>query len=148
VAEDFAVIRPFHVERDAALVAVVGLEVRRILPAQIHAVRITVGALDLDHIGAEIGEHHPGARTGDEGALLNDADALECRLHGCVSALGLVARLEPSRRLAVIVDRLRGGVRHHEPDGALLFLDQMRDQARGAREQRHTLEAGERIAGV
>ena len=49
---------------------------RRVLAALIGAVRIALGTLDLDDIGAEVGEHHPGARTGDEGALLERPECL------------------------------------------------------------------------
>src|SRR6516225_10342956 len=63
-------------------------------------------------------------------------------------ALGLFARLEAGRRLAVVVDHLRSGVRHHESDAALLFLDQMCDESCRAREQRHALETGKWKASV
>src|SRR5581483_8337033 len=59
-----------EVERNAALVAVVGLKVRRIAAALVAAVGIALRALDLDDIGTEVGEHHSGAWAGDEGALL------------------------------------------------------------------------------
>ena len=69
--------RALGVERDAALVAVVGLEVRAVEAALEGAERVA-GArlLDLDHVGAEVGEQHRRRRAGDEGALLEHAHAL------------------------------------------------------------------------
>src|SRR6185437_929329 len=75
--EDPAVAVVLQVESDATLVAVVGLEVRRVSAALVAAVGIAVRALHLDDVGAEIGEHHSGARPGDERALLDDANAIE-----------------------------------------------------------------------
>ena len=63
-----------------------GLEVRRVLSALIRPVWIPFGTFDLDDVRAEIREHHPGARTGDERALLHDANAGEGRLHGSRAA--------------------------------------------------------------
>src|SRR5215831_13543229 len=73
-AEELTVIRTLHIEHDAALVAVVSLEMRRVLSALIRPVGIAFRALDLDHVCAKIGEHHSRTRTGDEGALLDDAN--------------------------------------------------------------------------
>src|SRR6185295_16522094 len=75
VVEDLAIGGAVEIERDAALVAVVRLEVRRELAALIRAIRIARGTLDFDDVGAQVGEHHPGAGTRDEGALLDDANA-------------------------------------------------------------------------
>ena len=41
--------------------------------------------LDLDHFGAEIGQHHAGERRGDHRAELDDADALEHLGHRAAS---------------------------------------------------------------
>src|SRR6185312_6091915 len=81
--EQLAVARALQIERDAALVAVVGLEVRRIPAALVAAVGIALGALHLDDVGAEIGEHHSGARAGDERALLDHAYSGEDTAEAC-----------------------------------------------------------------
>src|SRR5258708_591502 len=39
-------------------------------------------------------------------------------------------------------------MRHHEPDGPQLLLEQVRDEARGARQYRHAFERGQRIARI
>ncbi len=75
--EQRAIAGLLHVQREAALVAVVGLEVRRVVAALVGAVRIAIRAFHLDDVGAEIREHHAGAGTGDERALLHDAHALQ-----------------------------------------------------------------------
>ena len=121
---------------------------RRILAALVGAVRIAFGALDLDDVRAQIGQHHSGAGTGDEGALLDDPDSRQVpaarRCSWSVRSLGY----EAGRRLAVVIDRLRGGVRHHEADRPLLLLEQMRDQPGGARQHRHALEGQQRISRI
>ena len=63
----------------------------RVLAALIGAVRIAFRTLDLDDIGSEIREHHPGARPGDEGALLDHPYSCECAFHDAchASSLGL-----------------------------------------------------------
>src|SRR5262249_19229210 len=38
---------------------------------------LTAEALELDHLGAEVGEQHPAARSGLESRQLQDADAVE-----------------------------------------------------------------------
>src|SRR3546814_6646005 len=55
---------------DAALVAVVGLVMRAVQPALESPERIA-GArlLDLDHVGAQVGQQHAGRRAGNERAL-------------------------------------------------------------------------------
>jgi len=40
--------------------------------ALIIAIGIAVGAFDLDHVRAEVREHHAGTGSGDERALLDD----------------------------------------------------------------------------
>ena len=77
--EQLAIAGLLEVADDAALVAVVGLEMRRIEAALVGAIRIAAGTFDLDHVGAEIGEHHAGAGTGDERALLDDPHAAQHR---------------------------------------------------------------------
>ena len=67
-----------QVELDAALAAVVGDEIRAVLPAAEIAERIAaLRMLDLDHVGAEIGEHHAGERRRDHRAQLDHVHALE-----------------------------------------------------------------------
>src|SRR5690606_14049423 len=76
--EDRAVVRLAGVERDGALVAVVGLVVGRIEPAFEGAKRITgLGSFDLDHIGAEISEMHAGGGPCDVGAHFHYPDVLK-----------------------------------------------------------------------
>ena len=123
--EELAVRALLHVERHAALVAVIGLKVRRVLTALVGAVGVALGAFDLDDVGAEVRQHHPGARTGDEGALLDHANACQCRCR-ILHASALLARLEPGRGIPVVADRLGRRVRHDEADGALLLLEQVR----------------------
>ena len=108
--EELAVRALLHIERDAALVAVVGLKVWRVLAALVGAVRVPLGALDLDDVRAEVRQHHSGAGPGDERALLDDANARQCRFHGCAGASTVLARLEVGRGFTVVVDRLRRGV--------------------------------------
>ncbi len=55
---------------------------RRIEPAIEGAERIAgLRPLDLDHVGAEVGQMHAGRRTGDVGPHFDDADVLEYLRH-------------------------------------------------------------------
>ncbi len=54
-----------QIERDAALAAVIGDEVRTVIAAAEAAERVAGGRLDFDDLGAEIGEHQPGERCRD-----------------------------------------------------------------------------------
>src|SRR5262249_6148249 len=69
---------------------------------------------------------------------------------GCMRrrALALLTWLEACRRLAVVVDCLRRGVRQHKANGALLFLDEVGDEPRSACEQWYPFEAEQRIARI
>ena len=58
LVEEFAIAGLLEVAAETALVAVVGLEMRRIKPTLVAAVGIAFGALDLDHVGSEVGKHH------------------------------------------------------------------------------------------
>ena len=67
-----------QVELNAALAAIVGDEIRTVLlaakgPERIAALRM----LDLDHLRAEVGQHHARKRSRDHGAQLDHAHALE-----------------------------------------------------------------------
>ncbi len=53
---------------------------RRVMPALVGAIRVALRALDLDHVGAEVREHHRRAGAGDERALFDDADPAERKL--------------------------------------------------------------------
>ncbi len=75
--ENQALVRGLQVECHAALVAIVGLEVRRIIPALVAAVGITVLAFDLYDVRTEIRQHHSSAGTGDERPLLHHPYAAE-----------------------------------------------------------------------
>src|SRR4030095_11286437 len=145
-----------QVADDAALVAVVGLKVWRIEIALVTAIGISLRAFDLDDVGAQIRKHHPGARTGDEGSLLNDADATKDLDRAHVRAIGSVrldparafARHEPLRRIAVVANRRSTGVREYKADGTFLLFQEVRDEARRPGEDRHALHGQERIARV
>ena len=66
------------VERDAALVAVVGLEMRAVEAALEGAERVArARLLDLDDVGAQVAQHHAAGRPGDERALLEHAHAFQ-----------------------------------------------------------------------
>src|SRR5688572_9926051 len=80
LVEELAVGRLLEVAADAALVAVVGLEMLGIEAALIGAAGIAFRALDLDHVGAQVGEHHACAGAGDERALFDDPDSAEWRV--------------------------------------------------------------------
>ena len=96
--EQLAVGGLLQVADDAALVAVVGLEVRRVQAALVGAIRIAARAFDLDHVGAEVREHHAGAGPGDERALLHDSHAAQyARCIAIVAARSAVARHEAVR---------------------------------------------------
>ena len=75
-----------HVDRDAALVRVRGVEVRRALPPLRHRARVVVhqpgavgahGRLDVDDVGAEHAEHVGEERAGPERREVGDAHAVE-----------------------------------------------------------------------
>jgi hypothetical protein len=72
-----------EVEHDRALVAVLAVEVERrraIRPegrAPEARVVAALGLLDLDHVGAHVGQQHAGQRTGQSLAHLDDADSFE-----------------------------------------------------------------------
>ena len=48
--------------------------------------------LDLDHLGAEVGEQHAGGRAGDEGAHVEHADAFKRSCHSSSSPTHSLAR--------------------------------------------------------
>ena len=75
--KDFTVARVFQIAHYAPLVAVVGLEMRRIEPPLVTSVRIALRALNLDDIGAEVRKHHSRTWTGDKGSLLHHANSAE-----------------------------------------------------------------------
>ena len=117
----------------------------RILSALVGAVRIALRALDLDDIRPEIREHHSGTGSGDERSLLDDPDARQCgtRAHQPSSLAS-----NPARQRAFVLDRLRGGVRHDETDAVLLFLEKVRDQAGGTRQNGNAFERGDRVPRI
>jgi hypothetical protein len=76
--EKLAILVLRRVEGDRALVAIVRLIVGTIQTALEGAERVAAaGALDLDHVGAEIGQIHRRRRAGDEGSHLDDPEALQ-----------------------------------------------------------------------
>ena len=106
------------------------------------AVRVAFRALHLDHVGAEVGEHHPGARAGDERALFDDPDSAEWRVEHQAPGTN------PAGAAPVVGDAGGPGVREDETDRTFLFLEQVRDQARGAGEDRDALDREQREAGI
>src|SRR3546814_18261612 len=77
----------FGVKRYAALVAVVGLEMRAVQAVLERPERIACARqFDLDHIGAEVGQQHRGRRPGDEGAVFNHPHVRENLAHTWRSA--------------------------------------------------------------
>ena len=80
-----ALRRILEVEHDRALVAVHRREVlaerasvsRTATAAAIAEAVAAVGRLDLDHVGAHVGQQHPAERAGGDLAELDDLDALE-----------------------------------------------------------------------
>ena len=122
LVQALAVGRLLGVERDAALVAVVGLEVRAVEAALEGAERVArAGLLDLDHVRAQVAQQHAAGRAGDEGALLEHAHVLQHFDHLAVSAGGLAfvhqfARGLVGQREAARVDGfLRTGARSGPP---------------------------------
>ena len=78
--QDLAALGRAEVERDGALAAVRVLEGERRLAHGRGAVAIVVArlrALDLDHLGAEVGEHRGRERPRDDAREIEDAEALE-----------------------------------------------------------------------
>src|ERR1700744_1216366 len=55
---------------------------------------------------------------------------------------------EACGHIPIIGNGLPGGMRHDEADRSLLFLEQVRDQACGTRQQRYALEGLQRISGI
>ena len=82
VEQDRLAARGAQIEREAALVAVVGDEMAAIEAAAKIAERIAAfRILDLDHRGAEIGQQHAGERPGDHGGQFDDPYAVEHAAH-------------------------------------------------------------------
>ena len=85
VLEDRAGLRMREIERDAALVVAERLEEERVLALLVgrHVaahVAATARILDLDHVGAEVGEMHAAPRAGAVLLDRDDPDVLERRL--------------------------------------------------------------------
>src|SRR5213078_146194 len=74
VEEDLAPLGALQIEHQRALAAVPADEAEGR-----HAERIAVGRLDLEHLGAEVGEQHGAEGAGDEARQVEDTDALEAR---------------------------------------------------------------------
>jgi hypothetical protein len=90
IEEGFAPLRVLEVDGEAALAPVVADEAQ-----SVGAERVAVGRLDLDAIGAPVGEDAGGEGAGDEGAEVEDADARERT--GAVPDLGF--RISGCRRV-------------------------------------------------
>ena len=83
--EHLQIIRILGVQRNGALVAVIGLVMGRIQAALEGPKRIAgVRSLHLDDIGAEISQMHACSRTGDIGAQFDDTNVFQDFDHaGC-----------------------------------------------------------------
>ena len=111
LARQLAVARVAEVERDRALVAVepevVGASRRRATAAPRGACRRPPsGPLDLDHVGAEVAQHHRGERAREHAREVGDEEAVERAGDGGHRARSLVSgpmrdarRLRPPPRL-------------------------------------------------
>ena len=101
-----AALRGLDVERDALLVHVPGLEILAVAVRQhvradvARGIAAGFGVLDLDHLGAEVGEQHRGIGTGAELLEGEDANAFE-RLHALL--LRLIHCLAMIRRCISLV---------------------------------------------
>jgi hypothetical protein len=91
-----------EVERDAALAAIEQGKAgaRRAEPGLVATQLVAVsGPLDLDHLGAGLGQDQAGERSGQQRAEVNDLDAGEW-LHGCSIRSSVQAYEASSRRRA------------------------------------------------
>ncbi len=88
-----------EVDRLGPLVPVDSEEVRRFLadPRRTPAAGVVPGtrAFDLDHLGAEVGEHHRGVRAGEDAAEVGNHQVVEgaTRLRGHLNAASPVSAL-------------------------------------------------------
>ena len=69
--DDGAAVGLLQVDRDGALAAVPAVEAAQL------AEGVALDRLDLDHVGAEVGEHHRPVRAGDVRREVDDLDAFE-----------------------------------------------------------------------
>src|SRR5205085_11545834 len=88
--EDLARLRLAQLQRDALLVARIELPARRHILRLPRAQRVARRGLDLDHLGAEIGEQAGESVAGDEARKIEDAQAVE----GTALAGEVIALLE------------------------------------------------------
>ncbi len=74
-----AVLLVFEVKHDRALVAVQRVEVAALAVCErlVVAPRIAAGRLDLDHVGAEVGEQHAGKRPRHVLGVLEHPDPIQ-----------------------------------------------------------------------
>jgi len=87
--DDLAAFGRLHVDREAPLAAVVRLEIEVRAVAEIEALRPQHAApriaglarLDLDHVGAEVAEHHRADRTLLPDRPVEDANPFERQWH-------------------------------------------------------------------
>ena len=77
--EDGAALAGLQVERDASLAAVDGVEAGAVEAGRPRHLprRVAGGRLDLDHVGAEIGEQHRAERAGHHLRGVEDAQTIE-----------------------------------------------------------------------
>ena len=91
----------FQIDREAALVAIEGIEEAGRKPARRRVCVAVRRRLDLDDIGAEIGEQQARARPHDRVAELEHAEAGERRAFRARSLSGIAIRVAPAARLHV-----------------------------------------------
>ena len=103
VMQELHGLGPLHVEADVALPAVLLREVRRDrVDARIgEAGEVADGRLDLDHLGAEVGEHAGAVRAREHAGEVEDADAVE-RTRACHRRMGHGQIVGASRAAALI----------------------------------------------
>ena len=83
--EDGQIFGCLRIQRDGALVAIVGLKMGAVETALERAERVALaGTLDLDHIGTEIGQLHRSGGTSDVGPHFHHKDVLQ-RFHSALS---------------------------------------------------------------
>jgi hypothetical protein len=81
----FDVLGAFDIKRNRSLATIVGVEADGIAidEGRSPQTRIVaaVGFLHLDHVGAHVGQDHPGERPGERLADLDDLDAIQRSRH-------------------------------------------------------------------
>src|SRR6185436_6474449 len=108
-------IRRFEIERDAFLAGVKLAEAcaGAVTQWRSGAHHIAVGGLDLDHFGAEIGEHAPTVRTGNRRGEIEHAKTVQSAIHP----------LSPSSTVCWLERMVQGMVECHQKSLRELLID-------------------------